>query len=622
MKKNKNLGRRLIFVVFFLTLFTAVFSASYKINDLKIFAEIQKDGKVAVSEQILYEADKINGILYDIDAKGYGELTNLNIFYEEDGKYIKAVRSSGTNKGNYSLAERDELYKIKLYFPLRNEKQRFVVNYILPMGVSVYKDTAQFNRKMVGKNWQTGIKNIEVTVKLPEEIEKNKIYAFGHGPLTGNVKIVDGKTIKYTLKNYQRGEFLEANILFPKEMISEINPRYIKNHKAFDDIMAMEKNLSEEANKERNKAIKMSFFGWIVFGAISCWAAFLGSMIYLKNIKKYKVKAPYGEYFRELPDNYSPAVAGAVVSRLKIKPEHLFATVMDLVRKDILEMSEEKTTNHRGKTEEKTVIKIVEGADFSTLKDYEDYVLHWYIDEMGDGKKVVMEDVEKYIQGSKNAKAFYSKYKTWCKDVEKDLKRNDLVREKSKKIFTSLGILTGFFMFAGGVFLTETFGDSKFMIFTIGAIPFIMFSTSKKRLSLKTEEAFAKWSAFKKFLVDYSNLEEAKMASIHLWEHYFVYAVALGVAEKVAKGYKKIAALRGENETANINMGRYYRPSLMESYMYSRAFRNIERSTIDAVNRSIKEVAKSNMSSASGRGGGFGAGSSGGGGGRGGGGAF
>ena len=239
---------------------------------------------------------------------------------------------------------------------------------------------------------------------------------------------------------------------------------------------------------------------------------------------------------------------------------------------------------------------------------------------MGDGIEVVLENVEKYISGSRNAKKFYSKYQVWYKGVADDLKNLGIVKAKSKKIPTLLGVFTGFLMFPGGVFMAQKFGEPKFMIFTFGAIPFIIFSGSKRKLSLEAEEAYARWSAFKKFLVDYSNLEEAKTASIHIWEHYFVYAVALGVAEKVARAYKKISALRGEEE--NIGVGRYYRPSLMNSYMYSRAFRNVERYTAGAANRSIREVSKSNHSSAGGRGGGFSGGSSGGGGGRGGGGAF
>ena len=612
MKKCKRLEKIVIIFVVFISMVSSAFSsASYRIDDLRIRAEIKRDGSVLVTEQVLYSADKINGILYNIDAKGYGELKNLNVFYEKNGKFIPAVKQRGSQRGNFTVSEDDGLYKIKLYYPLRNEREYFAVRYILPQGVTVYKDTAQFNRKMVGKNWEKSIKNVQVTVELPEEISKEKIYAFGHGPLTGNVEILNGREIKYTLENYYPGEFLETNILFPKELVSEINKKYIKNKNAFSEIMEMEKNFAEEANRERERAVKIMGLKWAVFGAAACWIIFVGTFIYLKNGKRYKVKAPYGEYFRELPDDYTPAVAGAIVSRIAIKPEHLFATVMDLVRKDFLELIEEGN---------QTILRRTEERDFTSLKPYEKYVLDWYINDMGDGMEVVLENVEKYISGSRNAKKFYSKYQVWYKGVADDLKNLGIVKAKSKKIPTLLGVFTGFLMFPGGVFMAQKFGEPKFMIFTFGAIPFIIFSGSKRKLSLEAEEAYARWSAFKKFLVDYSNLEEAKTASIHIWEHYFVYAVALGVAEKVARAYKKISALRGEEE--NIGVGRYYRPSLMNSYMYSRAFRNVERYTAGAANRSIREVSKSNHSSAGGRGGGFSGGSSGGGGGRGGGGAF
>ena len=612
MKKCKRLERIVIIFVVFISMVSSAFSsASYRIDDLRIRAEIKKDGSVLVTEQVLYSADKINGILYNVDAKGYGELKNLNVFYEENGEFIPAVKQRGSQRGNFTVSEDDGLYKIKLYYPLRNEREYFAVRYILPQGVTVYKDTAQFNRKMVGENWEKSIRNVQVIIELPEEISKEKIYAFGHGPLTGNVEILNGREIKYTLENYYPGEFLETNILFPKELVSEINKKYIKNKNAFSEIMKMEKNFAEEANRERDRAVKIMGLKWAVFGAAACWIIFVGTFIYLKNGKRYKVKAPYGEYFRELPDDYTPAVAGAVISRTAIKPEHLFATVMDLVRKDFLELIEERN---------QTILRRTDERDFSSLKPYEKYVLDWYINDMGDGMEVVLENVEKYISGSRNAKKFYSKYQVWYKGVADDLKNLGIVKAKSKKIPTLLGVFTGFLMFPGGVFMAQKFGEPKFMIFTFGAIPFIIFSGSKRKLSLEAEEAYARWSAFKKFLADYSNLEEAKTASIHIWEHYFVYAVALGVAEKVARAYKKISALRGEEE--NIGVGRYYRPSLMNSYMYSRAFRNVERYTAGAANRSIREVSKSNHSSAGGRGGGFSGGSSGGGGGRGGGGAF
>lgn len=607
-------------LIFFI-LCSLVFGADYRVESLDILASIQKDGSVVVQEMALYDASQINGVLYNIDAKGYGELENLEVYVEENGQFKPAVRRRGTTAGSYTVTESDGLYNIKLYSPMRNEKRYFLFKYILPKGVIVYEDTAQFNRKMVGKGWSSSIGHVRVKVELPSEISKDKINAFGHGPLTGNIEILNGREILYTLDRYRRGEFLETNILFPKEILTAFNRKDVIKRKAYDEIMAMEGKLAEEANQERDRAVKKVLAVKGVFFAGIAWWFFVMILIYLKNGKKHKVEAPYGEYFRELPDDYSPAVAGTLVSRkMYASPEHLFATVMDLVRKDYLEMEESEVEEKGffGKSKSRTTLKRI-NSDTSELKNYEKMVLNWYIDRLGDGEKVVLEDVEDCLSKSSNAKKFYADYEKWKTLVYTDMLSKGLKMDKRNPLATGLGMLTGVGMFVGGGALTGMTGFPFFIIFIfLGFIMFI-YTNSAKRPSKVKEEAYARWKAFKNFLVDYSNLEEAKLASIHLWEHYFVYAIALGVAEKVAAGYKKIAALRGDDENF-VRMGR--RNSLMNMYMYNRAFRSIERSTVTAVNRSMREIAKSNRSSSRGSGGGFSGGSSGGGGGRGGGGAF
>ncbi len=618
----KRLRKIYLIIAVFFTVFSVIFSApSYRIDSLDITAKIQEDGSVVIEEIALYNASEINGVLYNIDAKGYGKLQSLEVFYEKNGEFVSAVNDRGTASGMYTVSVSDELYKIKLYSPMRNEKRYFGFRYVLPRGVTVYEDIAQFNRKMVGRGWQNSIRDVSVKVILPKEADKDKIHAFGHGPLTGNIEILNGREIFFTLKNYRPGEFVETNILFPKEIVSKINPSYVKKTKGYDSIMAMEGKLAEESNRERDRAVRGMILGRVVFFGGVAWWLFLMVFIYLKNGKKYKVINPYGEYFRELPDDYTPAVAGTLVSRkMYPAPTHLFATVMDLVRKDYLEMEEINEVNSKGKNIKKTILKKVREVT-SELKDYERLVFKWYINELGDGEKVVLEDVEKYVSKNlTNAKKFNANFEKWKTLVYTDMLSKGLKQDKRNKLAVALGVITGILLFIGGMVLIVIFQDPKFMLFNFLGIPLIVFSAAVNRPSKEKEEAYSRWKAFKKFLVDYSNLEEAKLASIHLWEHYFVYAIALGVAEKVAAGYKKIAALRGEDDV-NLRVGRN-RMSLMNTYLYSRAFRTMESSTVKAAARSMSEVAKSTRSSSSGSGGGFSRGSSGGGGGRGGGGAF
>lgn len=601
-----------VFLIFILIFSFAEARATYTIENLDIVARIQRDGSIEMEEQILYDIDKIHGIYYNIDALGYGKLENLEIWYQDGNTYKKGNYSRYQNPGDYSISIDDELYKIKLYAPSQNEKRSFIFKYTLPRGIVVYRDIAQLNRKMVGKNWDSSIKNIDVKVFLPQEVKKDKIYAYAHGPLTGNIKIVNGKEIEYTLKNYRPGEFLEVNLLFPKEILTEFNPLLIKNEKALNRIVDMETQLAKEANEIRRTAMFKFVLGRVVLGVAFLWWIFLLIFIYLKNGKRYKVQNEYGEYFRELPDDFSPAVAGTLISR-RLYPEarELFASLLDLVRKGYLELEERENKN----------ILILKEKDGNELNEYERYLLNWYIRELGDGEKLILEDLEIKIKTRSNAKEFNGNLERWKTLVYSDMLSKGLKDDKKDKFSTTLGVITGVAYFVGGGFFSSYFG-TPYMIF-LTAMGFILFpyTFSKRRPSLEKEKAICRWNAFKKFLVDYSNLEEAKLASIHLWEHYFVYAVALGVAEKVAKGYKKLMKSRPELEGSRV-MGSYRGNSLMNLYLYSNLFNNLEKTTENVVRRSIESVARSNRSSSMGRGGGFSGGSSGGGGGRGGGGAF
>ena len=599
-------------LVLSLLLFTTIFGrTAYEIERLDIVANIERDGSLEVEERVIYDIGEINGILYNIDALGYGKFTDLQIFYEDDGEFKQARNNTAPSEGNFTVSVDDGLYKIKLYAPSQNERKEFIFRYNLTRGVTVYRDIAQLNRKMVGKEWQNSIGNISVTVYLPESVKKDDIYAFGHGPLTGNIEILDGKSVRYTLNNYRPGEFLEVNLLFPKNILTSFNPLLMKNKSALKEILDMEGKLAKEANDARKRAIIGFYLGRVVLVLAVAWWLFLVVFIYLKNSKRYKVENEYGEYFRELPDDYSPSIAGTLVSRnLYPSGRELFAMLLDLVRKGHLKLEEgEKTT---------TLILQESGKP---LSEEEKFILNWYIRELGDGEKIILESVEASIKGRGGAKEFNRNYERWRTIVYSDMLEKNLKMDKRDKFSTSLGIFTGIAYFIGGGMLVVYFQSELFILMILLGFILLPYTFYRKRASLEKEKAISRWEAFKKFLVDYSNLEEAKLASIELWEHYFVYAVALGVAEKVAKGYSKIMSKKGEEST--IIGGRGYRNnSLMNMYLYSHAFRSMERNTSFVAQRTMESVARSSRSSVRGRGGGFSGGSSGGGGGRSGGGAF
>ena len=608
MKKFESLFKKILVVIFISFISISIYGEpSYNVDNLRIEAYINPDGSVDINELVQYNAYEINGILYNIDYKGYGDLKNLRVFYEKDSEFIPAINNNSQRKGTYSLKDSDDLRKIKLYYPMRNTKKWFLFQYTLSQGVTVYNDIAQFNRKMVGRGWQTGIKNVQVKIILPKSVKKEDIKAFGHGPLTGNVDIISGREILYTLKGYYSGEFVETNVLFPKSLIPNIKPSLVKNEDGYEKIMKMENKLADKADRKRKFAQMRGTIGNIVFFLWGGWIIFVVAFNYVKNRKKYKVTNEYGEYFREAPDDFSPAVGGSIAYRY-VSPNQLLATVMDLVRRDIFEMIEDRANN-------KTILR-KNSYDERALKNYEKFVVDWYIDEIGNGTEVSMEEIEENIRDRKNAIKFGRNYEKWESMVEKDLEKVGFEKEPVKKLPKALGMITGFLSMPLGPFLAAYFDNGKFIIFTFVAFAMLNFTISTRgKYTLEAEKLRAKWLAFKKFLVDYSNLEEAKLASIHIWEHYFVYAIALGVAEEVAKGYQKI--FRDSSD----NISRLNRAPLMGMYNRNSGFRNIERTVSKAATRGVSALANS-RSSSRGSGGGFSGGSSGGGGSRGGGGAF
>lgn len=610
MKKNKIF----IFLIFIFFNITS-FAASYNITNLDILANLQKDGSMEVQEAVTYDIGDINGILFDIDTKGFGELNYIDIFEDvgqKNGQYqYKRVPSS-----KYEISLSDDLYRIKLYSKNSNNTRNFLFVYTLPNAVNVYNDVAQFNRKMVGENWQQSIDNVSVKINIPvdESYDNSKIFAFGHGPLTGDI-IKEYNIVQYSLENYYPGDFVEAHILMEPEIFSKIDKNKIIHKNVKEELLAMEKEFADEANAERERAQKREEFlndikkyDKAIFTSLaSFWAAI---MFYIHRIfkKENKYKDKFGKYLRELPDDYSPALAGTIMTG-NINNEEILATLLDLIRRKKIELEEVSGKN-----------RLVLKADTKNLRTQENTIVDIYFNDFGDGKSVVLEDIKTRNLSISTAK----KFEKWQYQILSEMDRLKLDYESLGFIKGALFFIIGITFFLGAGALTSITENPIFIL--LGFMGFILIPSSfaTKKPNSNLQEAKARWGAFKNFLEDYSQLEDAKISSIHLWEQYFVYAVAMGVSEKVVKAYKKALEMGYVQDTAGLNSGvnSFRTLSLMDTYSRGSFARSINNVTKSSYNRSMSSISKSRRSSSSGGGGGFSSRSSGGGGSRGGGGAF
>ena len=603
---RKNILR--IFLFFLISIVS--FAANYRIEKLDIEANLQKDGSMVVSEAVTYDIDEINGVYFDIDAKGFGELEDLQVF--EDDPNTSSFKE--VDISNYEVSVSDELYRIKLYSKNQNNIRTFKFVYKLPEAITVYDDVAQFNRKTVGQEWQQGIKYItaKVIVPVPTDYDNSNILVFGHGPLTGEVDREEN-TVVYKLDDYYPGDFLEAHILMEPEIFSEYNKSKIVHKDMKQELLDMEAKLADEANAERDKARRQPNKFRKLFENQGLMLGVLGSiwgvlMFYIYGIyrRRNRVKNSVGKYLRELPDDSSPALVGSFMTD-SISGNEILATIVDLIRRKILRLET---------SEEKSIITLVGNTE--KLSAQERVIVDIYINDFGDGKSL---DLKSFGFFQKVPMSTARKFEKWKTIIQSEMNRKDLVFEGFKGMGENLfykslcGIILGIKFF--GNILEKAMESKMFLIIIImGVILFI--SLTKARYPRKElAEAKDKWQAFKNFLSDYSQLEEAKITSVHLWEQYFVYAVALGVSEKVVKAYKKALDMGVIDQGVN-----KFRTSPIFNTMFNSSFSNLNGIVSRTNSRASFTIASSRRSSSFGGGGGFSSGSSGGGGSRGGGGAF
>ena len=603
---RKNILR--IFLFFLISIVS--FAANYRIEKLDIEANLQKDGSMVVSEAVTYDIDEINGVYFDIDAKGFGELEDLQVFEDEPNtSSFKEVDTS-----NYEVSVSDELYRIKLYSKNQNNIRTFKFVYKLPEAIKVYDDVVQFNRKMVGQEWQQGIKYItaKVIVPVPTDYDNSNILVFGHGPLTGEVDKVEN-TVVYKLDDYYPGDFLEAHILMEPEIFSEYDKSKIIHKDMKQELLDMEAKLSEEANTERDKAIRKQEMinkvfekPGLIFGVLSSIWGVLMFYIYGIYRRRNRVKNSVGKYLRELPDDSSPALVGSFMTD-SISGNEILATIVDLIRRKILRLET---------SEEKSIITLVGNTE--KLSAQERVIVDIYINDFGDGKSL---DLKSFGFFQKVPMSTARKFEKWKTIIQSEMNRKDLVFEGFKGMGKNLfykslcGIILGIKFF--GNILEKAMESKMFLIIIIMGFILLISLTKARYPRKELAEAKDKWQAFKNFLSDYSQLEEAKITSVHLWEQYFVYAVALGVSEKVVKAYKKALDMGVIDQGVN-----KFRTSPIFNTMFNSSFSNLNGIVSRTNSRASFTIASSRRSSSFGGGGGFSSGSSGGGGSRGGGGAF
>lgn len=548
-----------------------------------------------------------NELIFDSENKpnknvevGYSHLNDL----DEEGQIITCPPNIAT----------DKCESIFIHVKTGMESQMtFEYDYKIIGALTQYNDITELNWRLLDY-FDRKVQSSVVTLHLPQSVHsRDDFHLFGHGLYNGSIEIVSNTTMVLDIKTMKQGDFIEFRLLLPKDITPLISLKNKIDISAYERILAEEAKMAKEAN-----VLRGAYFSLLI-GAALMGLAMIMLVIYI--YRKYDrefIPAYDGKYYRDLPAEYTPAEMSYLYYFKKINDEDVTATLLDLIRKKYLILENAQEINAR---KPDFVLKLNPEAGLDNLKLHERHLINWFINHIGDGKKVSLQEVESYPKANVNqARRFNEDAKMFVDKASVEGRKNDFFDLELERIRPRLAgyvvfpIIYIIISFLVGAVL----GLNTILFILIGifvTVVYLIYIYSFKRRSVNGNNDYAKWKAFKTFLLEFSQIKDYPIPGVVVWEHYLVYATSLKIADKVMDQLKvKLPINESTSPGATFMAYNHSYPNFYYGYLLGRISSSFSTAKTNSF-QTISAHNMSNFSSKGGRGGGFSGGSSFGGGG-------
>lgn len=618
-----NKLKKIISFIFLLILAFFIFTPSARaennsrlyLNKLKFDVTVNKDGSMDVVETWNIDISHVNTLYktFEKDKDKFTAIENVrvkDITANKEFSQIDEEMYHVTKDCYYGLTNSKGDFEIAWGVGLDNSSatRTYEISYTVKDAIGKYSDMAELYWQFVGEDFEVDANKITGTITLPESVENEEdIKVWGHTEdLNGEIYVTDKNEVKFQLEDFDAGKYVEVRVLFPTDMISSSGRTYDEDR--YDTVLQEERKWANQANLRR-KVLEMQdeiVATFVIFLIIALCIIFIEKAAkYGKKLSELTKFTPEQEldYFRELPEK--DATPGEAVYILH-EPYNNFsryfgkifsATLLDLKLKGYIDLRVEKTD----KKKDKIYIRKVKLQDFSKNKDAENQlkpdekrILEYIYKVKSKETEIEIKELEEYIK--KHPAGVDVLIRGCEKDIERQLIKSKMLDKKQKEeLLNYSGIAGVYYVFA---IMTLFWAIPLSIVLLVNGL---ICSSIKKKANVLTQKGVnskEKWKGLKKYMEDFSLLNEKEVPAIEVWEHYLVYATAFGIADKVLKQLKTIYPNIDELDAINTS-----------TYMYFMYHSDFQTSFSNSISSSIS----SSYTSASGGGGGF---SGGGGGGR------
>lgn len=617
----KKIGKILMLFIFsfILTILisnTSKASGGLMLEDLNYDVTLNADGSANVVETWKISIEDTNTLFktFEVDSSKYKEITDVE---------VEEVTSSGntnfTRINQYKYHVDKNCYYALMYngkFEIawgahaEDVTKTYKISYKIVDAIKNYSDCSEFYWQFISTESEIPANRVEGTIKLPTTVQnKEDLKVWAHGPLNGNIEIISNDTVRFEVQDLKENTMLEARVVTPTSIF------YLNQNKSYtanlNNILEEEQIWADEANAQRKQIEKREIITKLIITIIIIINIIVAINI-IKKIKKYRQELKENpvikpeieyEYFRDIPDDTeTPAGAGFLYyfknSGLQFNiPKIVSATMLDLCMKQYIEFEVVD-----GKKEE-IRINVNNKNDRELPED--ERIVYEILKEVKVGNNVTksftMKDFEKYTKKNPNEVVDKLNKIDWVVEKLQEKKKNyseELIYESDKCVAKSIGYI-----------LLAIFGCFSMMwLIVIPAIIAAVYNSKLasryNRLTQKGVNEKAKWVGLKKYMEEFSMLDEKTVPELVLWEKYLVYATAFGISDIVLKQLKVVyPQITDMYDTTNY------------SYMNLMYSRNLNSSFLATLNNSITRSYQSatsysssyssNYSSGSGSGGGF-----------------
>lgn len=609
----------LIMVIFLLPIMVSASDVEYEITNYYVDADILQNGNLEVTELIVLDGT-FNGYIRDI--KYRNSVLNENNFevnsnYNAGGLELVSIAAKKVNRVNFDIInDKDFKYlndnqasnlgyvessindgkSYKMYFRADNDKVAFRITYLLKDAVVVHSDVAELYWTFIGSEYDDKMKDVQIKVNLPIKDNSSNFRVWAHGDLAGDVKKYDDSYVLATVKKLDAHSSIDVRTTFDLSVVNSELVNKKTNEVALPQIIEVEERRAKIANEQRaemkrkyNLVLGLNIIWYI--GLIFCWI-----YIYLKYDKEYKSNF-YSKYNRDFIDDYNVEVIDYLFNK-NITSNAMSASILNLIYKKVIKVEEIPSEN---KKKEYTFHLL----DESKANDTERYLIDFLFKKVGRGDSFTTLALKNYAKKSSTCEAFSSSYTTWKNKVIEDGKKQNFY-EKNAASKAISGLFLILILIVNG--LAEILSVKCFLCFVsiIIAVIFLLYTLIFNKRTIKGNDHYVKWKAFKKFLDDFGTFELKELPEIVLWERYMVYATIFGLAKKVSQAMNvHIEELQATGTYSND-----YYPTYTDWYMLD----SINNAITNSVQENLTAITRERANSVSSSGGGFGGGFSSGGG--------